>query len=102
MLTDAQWHLVGDNLNLTPREQEVCQLLFNIKTRDGIASALNITPRTVRQHMEQIHKKLHVNSRVGVVLRIIQMRDELGRNSNVETTEESAPESHSETTPETE
>lgn len=98
MLTDAQWHLVSDKLNLTPREQEVCQLLFKIKTRDGIASALDITPRTVRQHMEQIHKKMHVNSRVGVVLRIIQMRDELLLNSNAEPANETA----NETTPEAE
>lgn len=50
-------------------------MLFEGKTRGEVADELGIKNRTVRQYVEQLHTKLQVNSRVGLVLRIIQVRD---------------------------
>ena len=74
-LTSNQWDQVAKRLRLTPREREVCELLFQCKTRRETAEHLGISERTVRGYMEQLHTKLAVNCRVGVVLRIIQVRD---------------------------
>lgn len=63
---------------MTSRERQVCERLFQGQTRQEIATCLGIKPRTVREHLENIHSKLRVRNRIGVVLRIIQMRDELG------------------------
>lgn len=77
MLTEMQWTISAKELRLTPRETEVCQELFQGNTRNAIAEHLKIKPRTVRHHMEAIHRKLAVSNRVGVVLRIIQVRDQI-------------------------
>ena len=82
LLTSEEWDQVGLILELTPREKQVCQLLFLGITRVKIADQLQIKPRTVRHFTEQIHTKLQVNNRVGVVLRIIEIRDSIRRTAN--------------------
>ncbi len=65
------------------REGQVCRLLFEGHKRDQIAEMLGISPRTVRYHLESLHKKLKVNTRVGLVLRMVQLRDFLvGKNES--------------------
>jgi len=82
MLSQMQWTVTAEKLRLTNREIEVCQELFEGNTRNEIADHLGIKPRTVRHYMEHIHQKLAVSNRVGVVLRIIQMRDQIDVNED--------------------
>ena len=56
------------NNRLTTKEIEVTQLMMNGFTNDAIASALDITTRTVKAHVSSIFSKLHVNDRVSLVL----------------------------------
>jgi len=77
-LSNKQWELVCESLALSNREESVCRLLCDGHTRAAIAEAMEVTTRTVRHHMEQIHRKLDVHNRVGVVLRLIQVRDTIG------------------------
>jgi len=77
-LSNKQWELVCESLALSNREESVCRLLCDGHTRAAIAEAMEVTTRTVRHHMEQIHRKLDVHNRVGVVLRLIQVRDKIG------------------------
>lgn len=88
MLTDQQWEDMAEILRLTRREKEVCRELFNGYTRIQIAEHLGIKPRTVRHYMEHIHQKLVVTNRVGVVLRIIQVRDRLASKQPVQVADE--------------
>jgi DNA-binding NarL/FixJ family response regulator len=74
-LSIRQWDEVCKTINMSLREQQVCKLLFDGMTRQKIAEKLEISNRTVRHHMEQIHLKLEVSNRVGVVLQIIRLRD---------------------------
>ena len=77
LLTDAEWERLGTEACLTPREQDVLRLTFEGKTRDSVARSLGVSSRTVRQHMENLHVKLDVHDRVDLVLRVVQVRDEL-------------------------
>ena len=77
LMSSRQWTQVADILQLTPREQQVAELLFNGRTRSEIGLELGMKLRTVRHHMELLHSKLQVTSRVGVVLRVISIRDQL-------------------------
>ncbi|QEG23570.1 response regulator transcription factor [Mariniblastus fucicola] len=77
MLTQKQWTITSEKFRLTNRERQVCQRLFEGMTRNQVAEELGIKPRTVRHYMEHIHEKLDVSNRVGVVLRIIEMRDRI-------------------------
>jgi DNA-binding NarL/FixJ family response regulator len=53
---------------LTPREQEVLQLLARGLSNKEIAQRLTISPRTVNFHLDNIYSKLHVNSRTAAVI----------------------------------
>ena len=77
LVSASQWEAIAKAAELSQRELEIIQLLFQQKTRDGIAEKLGLKSRIVRQYMERIHTKLQVHGRIGVVLRIIQIRDTL-------------------------
>ncbi len=53
---------------LTDRETEVALLLEAGDTYKAIAHKLEITPRTVKAHAQQIYKKLHVKDRLALAL----------------------------------
>lgn len=50
-------------LGISSREGEVLNWLANGKSNKDIASILNISPRTVPKHIEQIFKKVGVENR---------------------------------------
>jgi DNA-binding NarL/FixJ family response regulator len=49
---------------ITPREQEVLQLLAQGLTAKEIGRALDLSPETVRDHMKRIYLKLDASNRV--------------------------------------
>lgn len=51
-----------EQIYLTPREQEVCQLLMAGFSAKEIASSLHITPGTVNAHKKQLFAKFKVHS----------------------------------------
>ncbi|NBC16510.1 MAG: response regulator [Bacteroidetes bacterium] len=52
---------------LTPRETEVLEHIVQDETEREMAEALHISPHTVRTHVKNIYKKLHVHSRAAAV-----------------------------------
>ena len=66
--------LLKTELNLTDRESEVLHWIANGKTNREVAEILEMSPRTVNKHLEQIFPKLGVENRTsaaGVALRIL-------------------------------
>ncbi len=58
---------------LTMREQEVFQLLVLNKSTKEIAHELNISEKTVRNHISNAIQKLGVKGRAGAVVELIRM-----------------------------
>lgn len=52
---------------LTPRENEILELLATGKMNKEVADNLQISGGTVRKHIQNIYEKLHVNTRVEAV-----------------------------------
>ena len=52
---------------LTARERQTLDLLAQGKLNKEVADALEISPGTVRKHIQNIYEKLHVNTRVEAV-----------------------------------
>lgn len=52
---------------LTARERQILDLLAQGKLNKEVADALEISPGTVRKHIQNIYEKLHVNTRVEAV-----------------------------------
>jgi DNA-binding CsgD family transcriptional regulator len=58
-------------LRLSQREVEIVRGMFDGLTEPAIASGLGISSRTVHTHVERLHRKLHVNHQVALVLRVM-------------------------------
>ena len=54
---------------LTPREREVLDLVARGVDNAGIAEALHLSGKTVRNHVSHLYDKLHVASRAAAVVR---------------------------------
>lgn len=83
LISEQQWDAISKLVDMTPRERQVSGLLLTGITRDKIALELGIAFRTVRFHMEILHEKLHVRTRVDFVLRLIQLRDFVTSNPSI-------------------
>jgi len=62
---DQEWE------KLSPREQEVLDLLIRGCVKKEIADQLSISEETVRTHCQHIYKKLHVSCRQHAVAKTI-------------------------------
>ena len=58
---------------LTDREREVFNLLILNKTTSEIAQELNISEKTVRNHISNAIQKLGVKGRAGAVVELIKL-----------------------------
>jgi DNA-binding CsgD family transcriptional regulator len=70
LLTTQAWSAISRRLKLSPREVQIIQLVFHDQKEKKIAEKLGMSPHTVRSHMDRMHRKLGVKSRVELVLRI--------------------------------
>ena len=60
---------------LTKREKEIFDLLIYNKTTNEIATTLNITDKTVRNHISNVIQKLDVKGRSQAILELIKMKE---------------------------
>ena len=63
----------GRQEKLTPREQDVLNLLIKGFTNKEIANDLFISEKTVKSHLNKIFKKLNVSRRLGAILTAIKL-----------------------------
>ena len=62
-----------DKYILTKREKEVFKLLVTNKTTKEIADELNISEKTVRNHISNAMQKLGVKGRAQAVVELLRM-----------------------------
>ena len=60
---------------LTKREKEIFVLLTKNKTTKEIANTLNISEKTVRNHISNVMQKLGVKGRASAVIELIKLNE---------------------------
>ena len=60
---------------LTNREEEVFSLLVKNKTTKEIAQILNISEKTVRNHISNVMQKLGVKGRAAAVVELLKLNE---------------------------
>jgi len=60
---------------LTTREKQVFELLIQNKTTKEIAKMLNISEKTVRNHISNAMQKLGVKGRAGAVVELLKLKE---------------------------
>jgi DNA-binding NarL/FixJ family response regulator len=63
-----------NNYNLTDREKEILKHLVNGLEYKEIAEIAGISPNTIRNHITNIYKKLHVTSKAQVIRMVINKK----------------------------
>ncbi len=71
LLNKKQWSYVQNRYNLTPRERQVAELVCKGLRNGNIAKYLHIKPGTVKTHTRNIYRKVHVKSKIAMLLRFI-------------------------------
>lgn len=61
------------NRILTPREKEIFDLLIDNKTTKEISSILNISEKTIRNHISNVIQKLSSINRSNAILELIKL-----------------------------
>ena len=64
-----------NNEFLTPRERQIFELLVKQYDTMAIAKKLNITAKTVRNHISNVIQKLGVVGRSQAILELIKMKE---------------------------
>src|SRR5918992_3268035 len=62
-----------DLVYLTPRQRQVLVLVALEYTTEDIARLIDREPKTVESHLASIYQKFHVHSRVGAVLKAMNL-----------------------------
>ena len=60
---------------LTKREKEIFTLLVSNKSTKDIADTLNISDKTVRNHVSNVMQKLGVKGRAQAVVELIRLKE---------------------------
>lgn len=70
ILSPGEWKTLSGTLELSRREAEIVQCLFDDETEAAVAMELGISPHTVHTHLERLYRKLGVASRCAAVVRV--------------------------------
>ena len=63
------------NIILTPREKEIFNLLIENNTTKEISNKLNISEKTVRNHISNVMQKLGVKGRAAAVVELLKLNE---------------------------
>lgn len=71
LLNEKQWSYVQNRYNLTPRERQIAELICQGFRNGKIAKVLHIKPGTAKTHTRNIYRKVHVKSKIAMLLRFV-------------------------------
>ena len=60
---------------ITKREKEIFELLIDNKSTKDISSILNISEKTVRNHISNVMQKLDVINRSNAIIELIKLNE---------------------------
>jgi DNA-binding CsgD family transcriptional regulator len=71
LLSADVWFQLGAILELSPRELQIVQGVFDDQKEETIAAELGISPHTVNTHLQRLYRKLRVCSRARLIMRVM-------------------------------
>jgi DNA-binding CsgD family transcriptional regulator len=73
-----RWDALRCHFGLSPRQLQVAQLVCDVLETKQIASELALSVDTVRMHLKELFRKAGVDSRVGLVVKLVRSERLLG------------------------
>ena len=70
IFSTRQWLALSRSLQLSGRELEIVQCIFDDHTGAAMARKLSISVHTIHTHLERLYRKLGVQTRTAAVVRV--------------------------------
>ncbi len=70
LFCEEAWAGIADKLDLSPRQMQVARCVVEGQGDREIVLALGVSWHTVQTHMERLHEKLGIQSRVGLATQV--------------------------------
>ncbi len=78
LFTPGEWKSLAAKLRFSPRQAQVARLICLGLSKEQMAKRLRISEPTARLHVKELFRKLHVNDRLGVPVRLVVAGRTLG------------------------
>ncbi len=72
LLNDKQWRFVKHHYRLSPRELQVAKHVCRGFPNEEVARRLKIRVGTVKTHLRNIYRRIHVSSKLGMLLTFVE------------------------------
>lgn len=82
LLSAADWSVLQERFDLSPRQVQTAELVCRAYDNKQIAGALHVTADTVRMHLKEVFRKVGVESRTALLVRMMQTRKGLRNEEN--------------------
>jgi DNA-binding NarL/FixJ family response regulator len=83
LLDDKQWLFVQRRYRLSPRELQVAKHVCQGFANEEIAKSLRIRTGTVKTHLRNIYRRIHVTNKIGMLLTFLEIVAASNRQSEV-------------------
>ena len=71
LLDEKHWSYIQKRYHISPRELEVAKLVCHGMSNKEIAETLKIRQGTVKTHIKNIYRRIHVKNKVALLLRFM-------------------------------
>jgi DNA-binding NarL/FixJ family response regulator len=72
LLDDRQWLYVQRHNRLSPRELQVAKHICRGFPNEEVATCLSIRSGTVKTHLRNIYRRIHVTNKIGMLLTFVE------------------------------
>lgn len=81
LLDPKQWCYIQRRYHISPRELEIAELVCRGFTNGEIAETLRIKRATVKTHLRNIYRRIHVASKIQMLLKFVEQAHKSEYNS---------------------
>ena len=71
LLDDKHWSYIQRRYHISPRELEVVKLVCRGLSNKEMAEILKVKQGTIKTHMKNIYRRIHVKNKVALLLRFM-------------------------------
>lgn len=77
VLSAADWRALQSYFDLTPRQKQTADLVCRALDNKQIAGELHISGDTVRMHLKEVFRKVGVESRTALLLKMLETQHQI-------------------------
>jgi DNA-binding CsgD family transcriptional regulator len=75
LIKPTRWKYLQNKFELTPRERQIAELVCRGMRNEDIAKELGISSGTAKTHIRNIYRKVHVKSKISMLLMFVAAAD---------------------------